>query len=71
MKGIGGIFVPFNKEKLYATPLRGFSMLILFASMQFLYFKNKTKIIPIPSELSLVNRLQLIKMRYDDVIVYL
>jgi hypothetical protein len=46
-------------------------MLILLARMQFLCFKNKTKIIPIPSELSLVNRSQFIKMRYDDVIVYL
>jgi hypothetical protein len=39
--------------------------------MQFFCFKNKTKIIPISSELSLVNRLQIIKMRYDDVEVYL
>jgi hypothetical protein len=44
-------------------------MLILLARMQFLCFQNKTKKIPIPSELSFVNRLQLIKMRYDDVIV--
>jgi hypothetical protein len=46
-------------------------MLILLARMQILCFKNKTKIIPIPNELTLVNRLQLIKMRYDNVIVYL
>ena len=46
-------------------------MLSLLARMQFLCFKNKTEGIPIPSELSLVNRLQLIKIRYDDVIVYL
>jgi hypothetical protein len=46
-------------------------MLILLARMQFLSFKNKTKIVPIPSEVSLVNRLQLIKMRYDDGIVHL
>jgi hypothetical protein len=43
-------------------------MLIFLVRMQFLCFKNKIKIIPISSELSLVNRLQLIKMRYDDVI---
>jgi hypothetical protein len=53
------------------TTLRGLSMLILLARMQFHCFKNKPKIIPIPSELSLVNRFQIIKMRYDDVIVYL
>ena len=51
--------------------LRRLSMLILLARLQFLCFKNKTRRIPIPSELSLVNQLQLIKMRYDDVIVYL
>jgi hypothetical protein len=46
-------------------------MLVLLARMQFLCLKNKTKGIPIPSEISLVNQLQLIKMRYDDVKVYL
>ena len=46
-------------------------MLILPARMQFICFKNKPKIIPIPSELSLVNRLQLIKMRYDYNIVHI
>jgi hypothetical protein len=62
------VFLEINEDII---PLRGLSMLILLARMQLLCFKNKTKIIPIPSELSLVTRMQLIKIRYDDVIVFL